>query len=273
MALACRRIATARCFIGRRIDGFEVCIERRLHVDDQVAAVRHVDDHVGTQVAVLDAHVHLFLEVAVLDHARQFGEPTQSHFAPLAAHFRTAQRVHQRASFFLQRRLAERDRFERALQAAEGFGAFLFDAQDLLLGLAERFANRRRAWSRSLSRARLRARDRRLLMLAEMFARELQEQFAIGAQRAVGDGIERRLQPLDRAFERRLTFAFQLFFAFELRFEHGDFDVQRLRALPCAQRRDQRSQQHGPTTSGSQDDQPNPFTQSPAQCPFVRCIM
>ena len=97
----------------------------------------------GPQRAVLGAHVHLLGEVAVLDHAGELGEPAQRELAPLTAHFGPAQRIHQlRVSFCSACCPTITDSIE-ALQAAEGFGALLLDALHLLLGLAQRFANRR----------------------------------------------------------------------------------------------------------------------------------
>ncbi len=45
--------------------------------------------------------------------------------------------------------------------------------------------------------------------------------------------------------------AFQLFFALELRFEHRDFNVQRLRALPRAHAADQRADARRPRLSAA----------------------
>ncbi len=99
-----------------------------------------------------------------------------------AAHFGPAQCVDQRARFLLQGLLAERDGFERGLQAAESFGAVFFNALDLLLGLAQRLADRcEHGLDRFLAFAE--RRDRVLLMLSEVLARELQEQLAVRAQR------------------------------------------------------------------------------------------
>src|SRR4029453_11404701 len=99
--------------------------------------------------------------------------------------------------------------------------------QHLLLGLAEGFADRQQhLLDRFLAFGE--RRSRRLLMLAEMLARELQEYLAVGAQRRSGDAVERRLQSLDRALERGLSFALDLFLGLDLRLEHRELDVQGL---------------------------------------------
>ena len=83
-------------------------------------------------MAVLGADMNLFREIAVLQHPRELREPSQRHLAPLPAYFRSAQRVYKRARLLLQRLLSKRNRFERALQTSEAFGALLLDAQHLL---------------------------------------------------------------------------------------------------------------------------------------------
>ena len=68
--------------VARRFGGRQVRVERRLDVDHELPAVGHVHDHVGTQRTVVALHVHLLDEVAVLDHAGEFGETLQASFRP-----------------------------------------------------------------------------------------------------------------------------------------------------------------------------------------------
>ncbi len=236
-------------FVAARIDGFEIGIERRLHVDDEIPTLGHVHDHVGPQRAVLGAHVHLLGEVAVFDHASELGEPAQRQLAPLAAHFRPPQRVDQRARLFLQCLLPDHDRLDRALEAAIRFGALLLDALDLLLGLVQRFANRCDQGLDGL----LTLHQRRgcvLVVLAQVLARQLQEHFAVRAQRLPGDTVEVRAQSLDGLIERCLPFAIDLLVRLHLRAHDRQLQVQRLSLATAAPGRSEDADQCA-------DDQPD----------------
>src|SRR5690606_28233811 len=144
--------------------------------------------------------------------------------------------------------------FERALEAAERFGALLLDAQDLLLGLCERLADRRKHGLDRLL-ARLQGSDRILLMLAQVLARELQKDCAVRAQRCAGRGIERSANLLHRALERRLPFALELLFALDLRLQYGELDVQRFGTFARAPRGKQRAEQEAQRDRSANDQQ------------------
>ena len=102
------------------------------------------------------------------------------------------------------------------LQAAERFGALLLDALDLLLGLAQRVANRRDQRLDGLLTLHQRG-GGVLVVLAEVLARQLQEHFVVRAQRRTGHAVEARAQPLDGLVERRLPLAVDLFVGLDLR--------------------------------------------------------
>ena len=186
--------------VGRRLGRGQVGIERRLDVDDDLPAVRHVDDHVGAQRAVLALHVHLLDEIAALDHAREFGEPPQRHLAPLAAHFGSAQRGDEVARLALQRDLAERDALERARSApklsARSFSMRAICSCVLLQRLAHRGQHR---LDRFLALGQVA--QRHFLLLPERLPGELQERLVVAAQRLAGDAVEAGAQPLQRQVE------------------------------------------------------------------------
>ena len=148
----------------------------------------------------------------------------------MTAHFGSAQGIHERSRLTLQCLLTECHGFDRAAQAAEAFRAFFFDAQDLLLGLAQRFADRCEHGFDCFLALRQRS-DRGLLVLTQVLACELEKDFAVGTQRCAGDRIEVGLQTFHGAFERGLALAFELLLGLDLRPEDRQFEMQRLAFL------------------------------------------
>ena len=88
----------------RRLERFQVRIERRLRVDDDVLAAGQPDDDVGPHAAVAVAVRDgvLLFEVAVLDHACELDDALQLELAPAAADARTLERVHELAGLGAQ---------------------------------------------------------------------------------------------------------------------------------------------------------------------------
>ena len=72
------------------LECFQIRIERRLHVDDEISRLGHVNDEVGSQRAVFARYRKLFGEVAMLGHSREFNEPAERQLAPTPAHLGTA---------------------------------------------------------------------------------------------------------------------------------------------------------------------------------------
>ena len=70
-----------------RLERFQIGVERRLGVDDDVLAAGQADDHIGTHAAIrVDCRDRvLLLEVAVLDHAGELDDAFQLQLAPAAA--------------------------------------------------------------------------------------------------------------------------------------------------------------------------------------------
>ena len=85
---------------------------------------------------------YLLGEVAVLDHAGQFGKAFQRQFTPLAAHLGPAQCLHEVAGFVLQQAVGFGQGLEVGGQGTLRLPALVFHAADLRLGLAERLADR-----------------------------------------------------------------------------------------------------------------------------------
>ena len=152
-------------------------------------------------------HVHLFLEVAVRGHAGQLHQAAQRDLAPLAAHLRLAERLHEVARLALQGGVRIAHVGEVLAQAAEV-------ALPLDLDLAQRL---RRAGQRFLDRL-----DERLdgllaflerglgvlLVPAEVFARETQEVVDVLAQLPAGDVVETPVELFHGAVDRQRALCF-----------------------------------------------------------------
>ncbi len=261
-------------FVGGRLDRFEVRIERRLDVDDEIAAFGHVHDHVGAQCAVLRSHVHLLGEVAVLDHAGKLGKPAQRQLAPLAAHFRPAQCVDQRPRLLLQRLLSDRHRLDRAAEAAERLGALFLDALYLLLGLVQRVADRRDERLDGLLTLHQHG-GGVLVVLAQVLARQLQEHFIVRAHRRAGHVVEARAQPLDGLVESSLPLAIDLLVGLDLRAHDRELQVQRFALAPAAPGRREDADQHTDEQADERrgDDGGAHWRASPSSAGRRRCIM
>ena len=88
----------------RRLERFQIRVERRFRVDDNKLAAGQPDDHVRPHptVAVAVGHRELLFEVAMLDHACQLDHALQLQFAPAAADARPLERVHELAGLGAQ---------------------------------------------------------------------------------------------------------------------------------------------------------------------------
>src|SRR5690606_38861959 len=238
----CMTAQRSRTFLIRRgIHRIEIRIESGFHVDHEIAAIGHVHDHVGPQAPFLGTHVNLLDEVAVLDHACKLGETAQRHLAPLAAYLGATQGIYERTRLLLQRLLTERNRLERALQAAERLRSLFLDPQHLLFGLEQcLFDGAEHRLDRLLAR-RQRSRSG-LLMLGQVFARKVQEQLAIRAERRTRDGVERSAQLLHCAIQSGGALAFELLVRLHLRLEDGELDVQCFGTFALAPSADQRAE-------------------------------
>src|SRR5690348_1059873 len=95
-------------FVRRRLERLEIGIERRLHIDDEIAGVGHVHDEVGPQRSFLAKEVELFGEVAMLTEPGELHQPPQRELTPTPAYFRTAKRSDEVASLALQLALTAR---------------------------------------------------------------------------------------------------------------------------------------------------------------------
>ena len=193
--VACRSSATRRSASVGRLGRLEIGVERRLDVDDEIARLGQVNDHVGPNGAVLRRLMALGHEVAVLDHARELDEPAQRDLAPLAANLGPAQRAHEVARLGAQRLLARRERFELLADAAVRLAARLVELLHLALGARERFADRRdEAVDRLLARGQIALRA--LGVHAQGLARELEKRLGVTLKLPVRELIESRAEPL-----------------------------------------------------------------------------
>ncbi len=227
------------------LDGLEVGVQRRLHVDDEFAMIRHAHDHVGADDLVFAGGVHLLLEIAVLDHARQLDEPSQRDLAPAAADLGTPQGLDEILCLLCQRPLAKLHRLELRPDAAIGFAARPLELVDLFLRGCERLAK----WLYKLLDGFLaftQVTPGPLLLRAEVLLREPQERLAVHTQRLVCQLIEsgRELRP--GRFERDVALALQRLLALDPPFEPDG-------AAPHDQPHDQHAKQESGRKSGAAD--------------------
>ncbi len=214
--------------VVRRLDCGKICVERRLHVHDQLPSIRHADDHVRPQCAFLSLHDHLLCEVAVLDHAGEFRKAAQGHLAPLAADLGPAQRGHEAARLALQRLLPECYVLDGIAQRAEALGTLFLDARDLLVRAGERVAQRghhRRDRFLALGETV----HRSFLLLAQHLSRELQENLAVVAQRVPCDRVEAGTQPSERKLQCLLALAADVRGGPDLGTCDGELELERVR--------------------------------------------
>ena len=195
--VACRSSAARRSASVARLRRFEIRVERRLDVDDEIARFGQVDHHVGPNGAGFRRLMALGHEVAMLDHAGELDEAAQRDLAPLAAHLRPAQRAHEVARLGAQGVLARRQRLELRADAAVRLAARLVELLQLALGARERLADRRdETVDRLLARGEIAFRA--LGLHAQGLARELQERLGVILELPIRELIESRAEPLGR---------------------------------------------------------------------------
>src|SRR5258707_8305514 len=170
----------------------EVRLPRHLRVDDDLLPARQLHDQVGAEPAVLGRDVRLRDEVDVLEHPGHLDDAAQLHLAPAAAHVRAvAQRADEVARFAPQLllRLHQLTHLlgERRVRAL----ARDLELLQLHVHLLERLLQRR---DEVLDR---------LLLLAELRGRELEERLIVLAQRIGGERVEARPLVVLRALEER----------------------------------------------------------------------
>ena len=189
--------------VGRLGRG-EIRLERRLHVNDDVAPFGHVHDEIRAHGARRARLMRLLGEVHACRHAGEFDQPPQRDLTPLAAHVGTAQSGDEIAGLARQQALAARERFDLGAHHGKRVDALALDGAELRLGLDEGLANRlhqgldgRFALAQCLRRV--------LLLAPEPLARELQEHLAVVAQAVAGQLAEHPLHFRARPGERRLV--------------------------------------------------------------------
>jgi hypothetical protein len=111
-----RHLRLARRLV-RRGNRLEIRRERRLRIDHHAAPARQPHHHVRPQRAALGGLVNLLLEVAILEHARDFHHAAQLHLAPAPAHAGRAERLDQVRRLALQRVLRHGQAGHLLLQA------------------------------------------------------------------------------------------------------------------------------------------------------------
>jgi hypothetical protein len=174
-----------------RFDRVHVRVERRLRVDDHLARLGHAHDQIGTQYLLASLNLRLLGEVAVLDHARQLDQTPQRELTPAAAHFRSPQRRRQIARLALQDVLHVHQAFDLAGEHAVRCNPRSFELGGLCFLLHERRADRLDELLDGFF-ALLERRTGLVLVVAENFARELEEGLAVGIERRTRRALDRR---------------------------------------------------------------------------------
>jgi hypothetical protein len=191
----------APLLLGAGLHRLEVSVERRLDIDDELAPIGQPHDHVRPDAAVAGTDRGLLDEVAVLDHPRELGHAAQRELAPLAAHLRAAQGIHEIAGLGLQGLLIRGHGRELGADPAEGGMALLLYVADLPRRLLERLPDRTDELGHRLlpvGEIRLRAQ----LVTGEVLLREAQEVLAVAGEGVPREPAERRGQSLLRLRER-----------------------------------------------------------------------
>ena len=127
------------------VQRFQVRIEWRLGVDDDVFAAGEPDDDVGAHpaIGIVRAVDHLLLfEITVLQHAGELDDAPQLQLAPPAADARPLERIHEPpclASQVLAGRIERRDPLQQLRAGLEAPTLRFFDlAIDLIQGFRDR---------------------------------------------------------------------------------------------------------------------------------------
>src|SRR6185437_15868218 len=213
-------------FVGGSLACLEIGVERCLHIDDEIARIRHVHDEIRPERSILTEEVQLLREIAVLAESGELHQPPQRELTPASAHFRTSQRGDEVARFPLQLSLSARERFDLRAQRGIGLLSLALERVRLLLRALERRAQRLdevRDGCLALLEAALGER----LITPERLAREAQEELAVGAQRLAGEGIERGAQARVRLLEKRGPLRFLTRPGFQAHARGFEIDAQR----------------------------------------------
>src|SRR5690606_35730325 len=110
---------------------FEVRVERRLRIDDEIARVWHVHDEIRSQRAFVAHHVELLAEIAVLREPGELDHATQSELAPPAAHLGASESRHEIARLALELHLAVRQGLDLSAECRERLAALALERLDL----------------------------------------------------------------------------------------------------------------------------------------------
>ncbi len=131
----------ARDVVGS-FERFQIPLQRYFRVDDDPLAEGQVNDQVGTKPSLVGVGVALLMEIAALDHTREFDDPLELDLAPAAAALRRAQRVHQLSGFRAQSVLPFRHRLDLFRKDQVRARARFFELLNLPVDVAQRFAQR-----------------------------------------------------------------------------------------------------------------------------------
>ena len=192
-------------FIRGRLDRGQVGIQRRLHVHDDVAALRQVYHHVRPQGAILSDHVNLFFEVAVRRHACELHEAPKRDLAPLAPHLRLAERLDEISRLALKRGLCFAHIGEVLAKAAEVALSFRLDFTKGIRRAGERLLDRLDERLNGLL-ALFQRRLGDLLVAAQVFTRKAQEVLDVLAQLPAGEVVKAPIELFHGSIERHGAF-------------------------------------------------------------------
>ena len=126
----------------RRLERFQVRIERGLRVHDHEFPARQPDDDVRPHAPVLGGERLLLFEVAVLDHAGELDDALQLELAPSPANAGTFERIDQARRFPAKILARHVDGGHSLEQLRAGFDAAALRVFDFLVDLIERALHR-----------------------------------------------------------------------------------------------------------------------------------
>ena len=177
------------------LNRLEIRHERRLCIHDDLLVAWQLHDQVGPEAPVAGRRGLLLEEVAVIDHPRELDDALQLQLAPVAAHVRLPQRLHEIAGLAVERGEARAERADLLVEPGRRRRAVHLDlAQfgvDLMQGLDQRLHD---LGDRLLALVEIG--DGARLHLAERRPGEAQHRFAVLLQcfrRERAEGFAQRL--------------------------------------------------------------------------------
>ena len=187
----------------------------------------------------------LLEEVAVIEHARELDDALELQLAPVAAHVRLAQSLHEIAGLAVQRVQAGAERADLLVELGGGRRAIHLDLPQLDVHLLER-VDQRLHHLRNRLLPLVEIRDGARLHLAQRGSREAQHRLAVLLERLGRERAERVPQRLFGRLEQRVAIGRGREIAFEPRLLGGGAEARACRrATSCSRARSRSARSAG----------------------------